>query len=96
MRKNLIISLVSILLLLGALEGIAWIFVGAPKTEKHQLSHEYGWEWTPEYQFGKVKISDETFVKSLELWGSGADRADGLAAGAVTQGSGSDQVGKAG
>lgn len=50
LRQNLLIAITSVLLLLGGLEGYARVILGVrPTTERIQLSHQLGWEWTPGY-----------------------------------------------
>lgn len=50
LRKNLLIAITSVLLLLGGLEGYARVVLGIqPTVEPIQLSHQLGWEWTPGY-----------------------------------------------
>jgi hypothetical protein len=50
LRKNLIIMLASIVLLLCSLEGFARIILNVqPVIERFQLNPQLGWEWTPGY-----------------------------------------------
>lgn len=50
LRQKLLIATTSVLLLLCGLEGFARVALGVrPTTERFQLSHQLGWEWTPGY-----------------------------------------------